>query len=706
MEFTIDKYVAYDYIKQLYKECDDNNLEPTWLEYLDEYISELRGENGYRRFLSEKKLVSKQEFMKDLQSTQCKSTISKKIFNDYFESVTHKYIYDELLLSIAKQLRRTSFYLAKGEEEKLKSVFYDSMPKLAYLFSNSTKKHNINTLLDMLIYNTDVKKWAKYGVTEETLKKKKKGMDTVSNKSYFFKCVEYSFKELSNEEHINNATQSSQDIISNSLQFEGLGSKDALEMAIGYTKYEITEEDFARAISNEKFMSIFNSAKQKDGLTNQILLYISANIDNPNRHNQIKELLALGIQANVHSSELILTDEDIDFLLLSVDKAILADLSDFYIMLRNAQREEIEKAKREKRETLIKIFKDFEPDGKLIALLDKLKKIKKEDKISSIKTVLNYSVRKFIKSNENVLEHKDRVDKLSKMVTAGQWLPKGRDISIEEVDFLLTLPQIAIDNIEQFVAIRKQIEWSREQQERDKEKLQKKLEKVAEKERAKQEKIDEEQRLREERERARQEIIKQREEAYRLKHEDPSFRTGDQHYVMMNIEIENLAQLIVDKMKAPRTLSPQENCYLFNELDFHLSKSHSAEALIAVLTQKIKNFYKQAKTSQFTKSQLEKVLQFLYSADKTSRPAQIKSQIQFLVDGKPIPPTEEQVKFVKDFFKQNHIAMNEVNFTYALRRLIVGGDIESKFAVDCISKGTEDIASTDEEQEVDPLQPK
>ena len=349
MEFTTDKYVAYDYIKQLYKECDDKNLEPIWLNYLDNYISELRGEKAYRIFLSEKKLLFKQEFMKDLQSIQCKSAISKKIFKEYFESVTNKYIYDKLLLSIAEQLRRTSFYLAKGEEEKLKSVFYDSMPELAYLFSNSTKKHNINTLLDMLIYNTDVKKWAKYGVTEETLLKVQKEISKVSNKPYFFKCVEYSFKELSNKEHINNATQNSRDVISNSLVFKGLGSKNALRVAIGYSKYAITKEDFANAINNKKFMKIFNLTKQKDGLTNQLLLYISANIGNPNRHNQVRELLSLGIQVEAVSLPLILTDEDIDFLLSSVDKSILADLSGFSSMLYNKQRQEVEKEKTEKK---------------------------------------------------------------------------------------------------------------------------------------------------------------------------------------------------------------------------------------------------------------------------------------------------------------------------------------------------------------------
>ena len=99
-----------------------------------------------------------------------------------------------------------------------------------------------------------------------------------------------------------------------------------------------------------------------------------------------------------------------------------------------------------------------------------------------------------------------------------------------------------------------------------------------------------------------------------------------------------------------------------------------------------------------------RTLEFLESVSKTSKASKIINHHEFLINGIPTCPTKEQVDYAIKYLRENHVAVNEENFSCALRRLIIGGDINSKFAVDCILKGTEDISSTDEEQEVDPLQ--
>ena len=52
---------------------------------------------------------------------------------------------------------------------------------------------------------------------------------------------------------------------------------------------------------------------------------------------------------------------------------------------------------------------------------------------------------------------------------------------------------------------------------------------------------------------------------------------------------------------------------------------------------------------------------------------------EFYVEDKVIIPTKEQEDFVKDYLKQKGLPINENTYSLALRRLIVGGDIESKF---------------------------
>ena len=144
-------------------------------------------------------------------------------------------------------------------------------------------------------------------------------------------------------------------------------------------------------------------------------------------------------------------------------------------------------------------------------------------------------------------------------------------------------------------------------------------------------------------------------------------------------EIIELTNLLIEKAKVKRSVSAQEGCYLFNELDFLLIKAHSAHTLIGVLNSKIDDFYKEPFNGRFSKSQLSRTLEFLKSANKASKSSAIVSQIQFVIDGKMTPPTEEQVDFVKQYLKRHKIALNEMTYTYALRRLIVGGDINTKF---------------------------
>ena len=342
----------------------------------------------------------------------------------------------------------------------------------------------------------------------------------------------------------------------------------------------IKEEDFIKAINDKKFMEIFNLAEQHGSFTIQLQKYVKLK----QYTNNGERLLWLGVKPYDWEEELIVTKEDIDYLFSAVSKDILVHSTDFRFRVYDYY-------KRERNKELKKVCKDLDSEGKLFDLLSKFKGVNKENS-------LKRSIDKFIESHKNNAEHKDRIEKLSTLIGEPSWCPAGKikvlELSIEEVDFLLRWPKDVLGNLEEFPALF----WRIQQDKRKQEKMRhKREEKKQEKEQEKELQKELERKEKEAKELERQEKIRQREEAYRLKHEDPNFRTGDQHYTMINKEIETLTQVLMDQKKEIQTTN-KDNCYMFTTLDFHLCASHSIETLKRVLNNRIKNYYKESKNSE------------------------------------------------------------------------------------------------------------
>ena len=175
--------------------------------------------------------------------------------------------------------------------------------------------------------------------------------------------------------------------------------------------------------------------------------------------------------------------------------------------------------------------------------------------------------------------------------------------------------------------------------------------------------------------------------------EEQGNKTSGQHYVMMINEIDALTEILINRLCKKQNSSKNDACYLFNELDFLLCKRHSTDNLIKVLEARISGYFKNIGSKRYTRNQLERTLKFLISANKASRPNAINTQIEFIIGDQIVSPTQEQIDYVKDYLRQNKVAVNEITYTYALRRLMLGGDINSKFDTGCLVKQNELIKS-------------
>ena len=139
---------------------------------------------------------------------------------------------------------------------------------------------------------------------------------------------------------------------------------------------------------------------------------------------------------------------------------------------------------------------------------------------------------------------------------------------------------------------------------------------------------------------------------------------------------------IINQNKANENQNFKEKIYQFNELDLFLSKGIEVKKLIDYAKYKKDSLLR---TSRYTNFDFEKALvieivnDYLQELSYYLVDVEIQTKYEYSIDGEVIIPTQEQQEVVKNYLKSNNIPINEFTYCLALRRLIVGGDIESKF---------------------------
>jgi hypothetical protein len=139
---------------------------------------------------------------------------------------------------------------------------------------------------------------------------------------------------------------------------------------------------------------------------------------------------------------------------------------------------------------------------------------------------------------------------------------------------------------------------------------------------------------------------------------------------------------ILDENKFDKNGDFKEEIYKFNELDLWLSEGVNIRELTEVAQYRHSGLYRISRYLEFDPENANKIdyaYEFLQSMGTYLHESEIKTSYEYYIDGRTIIPSEEQKQYVINYLRSNNIPVNELSFCLALRRLIVGGDIESKF---------------------------
>lgn len=146
-------------------------------------------------------------------------------------------------------------------------------------------------------------------------------------------------------------------------------------------------------------------------------------------------------------------------------------------------------------------------------------------------------------------------------------------------------------------------------------------------------------------------------------------------------QFETLIEILREN-KSNKKVTLKEKVYLFNELDLMLSEGVDIKLLIKGAKYRHGGLDRVSTYANFNVDKanwIEATNEFLQELEMNLQEGKIATKYEFYVDGKIIVPTKEQEQLVKDYLKQNNIVLNEMTYSLALRRLIIGGDVQSKF---------------------------
>lgn len=671
MRFSSNVYVSYDYIKQLYKTCDDNNLEPTWLRELDKFIDLLKKTQPEYVFI-------KGLFLEDLMNMQCKSEKNKKVFQDYYAEMESKYVYDELLDSIIQKV-----YDVDNIAGENRYVFNERMTKVAGLLYESGKKHDAETLVNVFKDNRNVSKWANYGVKRDTLVKIFRLSSVVRNKQEFLENVFKSFKNIlkkleTEEQYIIGDTA---EITSESEKFKGFGSKEAFEHSketkFGKKKLTVKKDDFYKAYENETFMEIFEtSGFDSKAIENQLSNYLTKNFNEKQNFERVKAIFSKGIELKKDKEEVLITDKDVDEL-IKLPQSVLFDNYAIKSFLRTERNGE-------KHARLEELYDKYSKNETFMSILDKMENCEIFNKRGS-GVIFKFNLNYYFNRNRKDPSKKKIIDEIIKKhirnlegseylsdeeIREGLYYPlQGNNdlyLTEKEVLYVLNLSDEILNNFRTFVNIKEGKLKTQTRENRELERKEKNLESLGIKD----------------------ESEKKNNAQGHVEKIGESEISREMHFAMLNKEIKNLSKILNEvetirrNNKRSNIFKREEAVYYFNELDFMLLNHHNIKSLLDVIEQKMSVT---SLRGDMSRPKLARVQEFLYHVRQKSYSRNIVGKYQFTIDGVLRDPTEEEKAIAIDYLKQNNIAINDDTYYYAIRRLLVGGDINSKYDKDVLT---------------------
>ena len=123
---------------------------------------------------------------------------------------------------------------------------------------------------------------------------------------------------------------------------------------------------------------------------------------------------------------------------------------------------------------------------------------------------------------------------------------------------------------------------------------------------------------------------------------------------------------------------------MFDVVDFLKANRYTFETLSNKIMEKIVFF--ENVNNEFYVMKLNQTLQFLEFAKKHSYYKAVDQTFSYIVNGGVREATSNEMEIAKNYLRENNVAINPYTVSTVLRRLIVGGDINSKYNKNCLSK--------------------
>lgn len=159
--------------------------------------------------------------------------------------------------------------------------------------------------------------------------------------------------------------------------------------------------------------------------------------------------------------------------------------------------------------------------------------------------------------------------------------------------------------------------------------------------------------------------------------------TSEQHYVAINDQIRNLTKLVSERKRNIANLKPEETIYQFDVVDFLMTNRYSFKTLTKNINDKIKQCENHP-VYGFYANKLKQTLKFLKLAEKYSKSSNIDDSYSYMINGGIRKATNDEIEFATDYLNSIKVPVNAYTLSNSLRRLLVGGDINSKYDKNCL----------------------
>jgi len=147
-------------------------------------------------------------------------------------------------------------------------------------------------------------------------------------------------------------------------------------------------------------------------------------------------------------------------------------------------------------------------------------------------------------------------------------------------------------------------------------------------------------------------------------------------------QLEVLMKILAENKTKKQGKAFNKRIYLFNELDLLLSEGVDVKLLAQAAEYRVKGFVRTSRFKDFDAGvaiSLEEVHEFLQELQMYLHESEVVTKYEYFINDDIVIPTAQQEQEVKNYLIKNGVVVNDFTYSLAMRRLIIGGDIESKY---------------------------